>query len=268
MQIKKFIPILGFIFVVAGCSGVSKTPGSVKFSPPDHKAASDINVRMGQEYFKLGQYLRAKSKLLHAVKLQPRSSYAHSALATFYENIDELQLSEHHHLLSVKFSDEGFYHNNYGAFLCKRHKYKDAEVEFLAALQDSDLVNTAAVYENVGCCMLEAKNNIKAINYLTKAYKHNPNKISVKLHLARAKYNIHKYKEALNFIEQYHNYAKFSSSSLLLSINIKDKLGNPVDDDALKLRNLFPHSAELKNYNSKLVNNSNNTAANPDTFNG
>ncbi len=238
-----------------GCSSGDTNSKSIMFNKPDYKLASDLNVQMGEKYFKDGQYARAKTKLLHAIKLQPDSPSAHSAIAYFYENIGELSLAKKHHELSIKHGNNaGTYYNNYANFLCRRHEYKKADQVFNLALADQQLVDTSIVYENAGSCALEANNDKTALYYFTKAFNHDPSKTHLRLPLAKLNHKLGQNKDALALLELYQKSVELTPEILLLSIKIKTAENNTdANVDAMKLRNLFPGSKEMIEYNELIA---------------
>ena len=76
---------------------------------------------------------------------------AHTVLAVLYETIGELGLAEEEYLAAVKYDPrDGDINNNYGAFLCRIGKGKDAEPVFSNSCKGSFLPDT-------GGCLLECR---------------------------------------------------------------------------------------------------------------
>jgi len=146
-------------------------------STPNYKSAALINVELGLGYLQQGQLSRCKAKLIHALKLAPNISEPHSAMAYFLEMVGEFKDAEHHHKMAVKLAEgKGAVYNNYGAYLCRRTRYEEADKAFNQALQDKSYERTAEIYENAGICALKGSNPDKANEYLMTAIRHDPSR--------------------------------------------------------------------------------------------
>ena len=144
---------------------------------PDMAKASFYNVQLGLGYLNQGDRPRAKRKLLTALKQQPNSPDANSAMAYYFEQTKELTQAKQYYLKALSLSaNDGAHLNNYGAFLCRRGDYKNAEVYFLKAVKDMEYTHTAGAYENAGLCALSAANEDKAMFYFKKALNHDPSR--------------------------------------------------------------------------------------------
>jgi type IV pilus assembly protein PilF len=131
--------------------------------------AAILNTQLGLAYLKQGYIPRAKKKLLIAMAQNPESADVEAAMAYFFEQTKEWAYAEQHYRKAITLSPGGAQWNNYGAFLCKRQKYIEAERYFLKAIKDIQYINTARAYENAGLCAINAGNYKKAKYYLTKA---------------------------------------------------------------------------------------------------
>jgi len=137
--------------------------------------AAAYNVQLGLGYLKQGDRPRAKKKLLTALKQEPDSADAYSALAYYFEQTSELEQAKQYYLKALSLSgNKGAQLNNYGAFLCRQRDYKKAESYFLKAAQDLQYIHTSGAYENAGLCALSIPDNDKARLYFTKALNQDP----------------------------------------------------------------------------------------------
>jgi type IV pilus assembly protein PilF len=232
----------------------------VSNTPPDYKKAALLNVQMGETYFAKGQYMRAKTKFLHALELQPKLPEVHSALAYYYERIGEDLLAQEHHLKAIRYGDNrGMFYNNYGTFLCNKGRYGEADKAFNKVLQDTQYIQTAQVYENAGSCALKDHKVAKAQAYFVKAVNHDPGRSETLLSIADCDYKLKHYEQAKHHLDEYIQTHKHNPPSLLLSILINKQLNNQdiVASDSIKLRNLYPDSSEALEY-KKMVSNANN----------
>jgi len=249
---------IGICLLMLTSCNPSETRGkNISDIPPDYKKAALLNVQMGEAYFAKGQYVRAKTKFLHALELQPKLPEVHSAIAYYYEKIGEDSLAQEHHKKAIRYGDNrGTFYNNYGTFLCNKGKYAEADKAFTKVLQDPQYIQTAQVYENAGSCALKAQETAKAQSYFIKAINHDPTRSEVLLLLADCDYKLTQYQQARYHLDEYLQAEEHSSRSLLLSILVNKQLNNydAVASDGIKLRNLFPDSNEAVEY-KKMVSN-------------
>lgn len=219
---------------------------------PDFRKAAQLNVEMGEAYLAQGQIARAKQKFIHALELQPKLPEAHSSFGYFYESVGDVEEAENHYQRAISFGNgNGKFYNNYGTFLCRQGRYDEADKAFKNALRDKKYIKTAEVYENAGVNMVKKKDLKKAREYLETALKRDPYRANVILELARLELESKNYLLAKSYLENYkNNNQQQSAKSVLLSLQLNKALGNKdaVASDLLRLKNMFPNSAEYKQY--------------------
>ncbi|HXH54665.1 MAG TPA: type IV pilus biogenesis/stability protein PilW [Gammaproteobacteria bacterium] len=225
-------------------------PNDPTMGAPDYHRAALINVELGLGYLAQGQVARAKTKLTHAVKLAPKISETHSAMAYFLEMIGELKDAEREHKKAVGLSGQGAVYNNYGAFLCRRGRLKEADQAFHSAIEDKEYARTAEVYENAGLCALKWPDDSKATEYLTTAVRQDPNRSSAFLELAALSLKQEKFGEAKEWLNRYQAVAEQNARSLWLGIAVSKGLKdeNGATSQAIMLKNLFEDSPEYQLY--------------------
>lgn len=123
--------------------------------PNNHKIAisklAELNVELGLEYLKQNNLSRAKEKLLTAINLSPKKYATNVAFGYFMEKIGEEKRAEKYYILGIKYSDsktKGAALNNYGTFLYRQKRYKEALKYFLLAANDSNYLNFSTAKEN------------------------------------------------------------------------------------------------------------------------
>lgn len=220
-------------------------------SKPDYERAALLNIELGQKYLAQGQPSRAKKKFVHALELKPKMPEAHSAIAYFYETVGDIEEAESHHRQAIKFGgDKGRFYNNYGTYLCRQKRFKEADRAFNNALKDKQYTKTAEVYENAGTCVLQQPEAdfAKASEYLLAAIQHDPNRATASLELANIELQKQNLQAALHYLNMYKNISQPTPKSLWIGIqtykklNKKDELASAI----LQLRSLYPESAEYK----------------------
>lgn len=255
MKIKITICVLAFALV--GC-GKKEAPTDKKTDPlptkeaaikADYHKAALLNIEMGQGYLAQGDLSRAKKKFVHAIELQPKLPEAHSAIGYFYETVGDIEEAEKHHEQAISFGgNKGRYYNNYGTFLCRQARYKEADRAFKNALRDKQYLKTAEVYENAGICALQQPDENKAYDYLKTAVMNDPNRALANLELANLELKRENLQAALFYLNLYKKNNQATPKSLWISIqtfkrlNKKDELASAI----LQLKSLYPQSDEYQ----------------------
>ena len=132
--------------------------------------AAHYNVELGLGYLKQGNTIRAKEKLLWALKQDPRSPVVQDAMGYFLETTGELKQAAIYYHRAVQLAPRsGAAQNNYGTFLCRVGRYPESIQYFLAAAQDPSYLHTALAYENAAKCALKIPDKKLAQLYFAKA---------------------------------------------------------------------------------------------------
>lgn len=164
MKLRTWLSLSGIVLMLVGC--VTDRPDENK---KDLHIASAYNVDLGLGYLKQGNVERAKGKLLLALEQDDRNTTAYAAMAYFLERTgDEKDAASYYQKALNIAPEEGDLLNNYGTFLCRMHRYDEAEHYFLRAAKKMNYVNTVAAYENAALCALDAKRYEKAHTYFEK----------------------------------------------------------------------------------------------------
>lgn len=257
---QKFIKSFVVVFLVMGSCACKNTDAkkrddrgrpSVSFPKPEYRKAALTNVELGLGYLSQGQVVRAKSKLTQAIKLAPEIPETHSAMSYFLEMTGEYREAEKQHRKALRLSDsKGAVYNNYGAFLCRRGRFKEADRAFNEALEDKEYSRTAEVYENAGLCAVRAATVDKARHYLSTAVRRDPHRASAMLELADLDVREAKFTDARQLLDRYRHISEPTARSLWLGIQTSRALGdsNRMASEALLLKSLFESSPEYQWY--------------------
>ena len=139
--------------------------------------AAALNIQLGLAYLKQKKLDLAEIKLGRALKESPRSSTAQWANALLYEKLGNLDLAEMHYrravALAPKDSDA---QNNFGAFLCRTGRVKEALSAFDAALKNPLYAKREFAITNAGICLRKHNDHAGAgaEDYFRRALKENP----------------------------------------------------------------------------------------------
>ena len=230
----------------------AKSKPLVQKSTKDLHKAALLNVEMGEAYLAQGQVTRAKQKFMHALELKPKLPEAHSSFGYFYESVGDATEAEVHYKKAISYSDKnkGKFYNNYGTFLCRQGRFREADKAFKNAIADKQYIKTAEAFENAGLCALKQPNEEKALEYLRTALRRDHQRYRAALELAQLEFQKNNYLVAKDYLNRYKSMVDHTSRSLWLEVQINNKLGNKNEaaSAALKLKSLFPKSEEYRQY--------------------
>lgn len=232
---------------VVGCVTEVDSP----FGEPDHEAATKASVKAGIEYIKIARYERAHHHLSKAVEYSPRSTEVHNALAILYKKTGDIELEEEHYKKAIRYDRESSTaRNNYGAFLFRETRYKEALKHLEKAASDPSYDKRDLAYLNIGRCATKLQDYELAIDSFKKAVRLNKNLPRPYLELADIYFDQGNIEDANSVIKKYGAVARHTPRSLWLGIRIArlvdDK--NALASYELALRNLYPDSPEFKAY--------------------
>ncbi|MCB1178136.1 MAG: tetratricopeptide repeat protein [Leptospiraceae bacterium] len=121
----------------------------------------------------LNQYDAARSSFEKAISLQDKSSVAYSNLAQAYFLLEDNDKAEENHLKALEISPFGTLPRiNYGVFLVKTKKYKQAQAVFYSVLSENKSLFYAELYLGIAHYMKEEYNS--ALIHLNRGLALNP----------------------------------------------------------------------------------------------
>lgn len=215
--------ILAFMLVSCASTGNRNEPDA------DRRTA-ELNTQLGQGYMNRGEYEIALDKLKKAIQADDDYAPAHTLLAVLYEQIGEADLAGEHYRDAVRADPEdGDVNNNYGAFLCRSGRARDAEKYFLKTLDDPFYKTPEVAMANAGSCALETGHMDKAESYLRQSLGYEPGFADALLMLAALKYDQGTYLAARGFLQRYEASGPVIAESLMTGYRIETSLNNPTD---------------------------------------
>lgn len=232
------------LMLLSGCSSSQPVDPDAK---TDARKAAESNTQLGLQYMNRGQLEVAMGKLKKAVRNDPSYAPGHTVLAVLYERLGELQLAGKHYQKAVEADPKnGDVNNNYGAYLCKTGKEKEASPYFMKALDDPFYGSPAVALTNAGSCVISSDMLDDADNYLRSALKYDPKFPDALLTMANLKYRQHNNLGSRAFLQRYEAVAPQTPASLFLGYEIETALQ---DDKTARqylslLNSKFPESKE------------------------
>jgi len=217
----------------------------------EYRKAALANVELGLGYLSEGQISRAKVKLIRAIQLAPHIAEPHSAMAYFLEQVGDFEAARQSYKKAVRLAvQKGAVYNNYGAFLCRQGRLKEADRAFQQALEDKEYPYTAEIYENAGLCAIKVPNIRLAEAYLIQAVQQNPKKVQALLELTHIYIQQGKLDNAKHRLAHYQHYAAPNARSVWLALQLANALSdrNAVQLNSQILKNQFPDSREYREF--------------------
>lgn len=210
--------------------------------------SSNINVELGITYMKEGKYNTAMDRLQKAIRQNPDNAQAYSSMALLNMRLEQIDEAEKNFDQAIKISPENSaIRNNYGAFLCQRKRFKDAQQQFMLAVKDPLYQTPEHAYLNAGKC---TEDKVEAEKYFRAALRNNPELPGALLEMARLSLELKRYLSARAYLQRYHAVREPDAASLWASIQVENKLGdnNTRDSHAQLLKGKFPDSEETRLY--------------------
>jgi type IV pilus assembly protein PilF len=219
MQKLRLLACVIFSLQLAACVTETTVVGSDRQIRPktDQKEAARTRIALGINYLQRGDNAQAKFNLEKAKSLAPELAEVHNALAYYYQQVAEFEAAENSYKTAIELEpNNADSYNNYGAFLCQRGKYDQAEQLLLQAISRPGYIRAADSYENIALCRLEQKDFIQAKTYLDLSIKHNASRPSALFNLASVNYAMADLPAAQVLLDRMQSASQISPRSVLL----------------------------------------------------
>ncbi len=213
----------------------------------NNRKAAETNTSLGQGYIQREEYEIALDKLKRALAYDKTYAPAHTMLGVLYEILGDLEQAEKEYANAVKYdASDGEVNNNYGVFLCRIGKGKEAEQYFQKAVEDIFYRTPELAYANAGNCALELGDLDKADAYLRQSLEYDDKLPSALISMADVSYQMNNYLRARAFLQRYGSVGVWNANSLLLGYQIESKLGDAKSASRYRLELLerFPDSSQ------------------------
>lgn len=236
--------LLMAIFLLSACTGFD----GIRSESEQDKIVK-TNVDLGLGYLKRGQYDIALQKIQRALDMDWENGDAHTVAALVYERMKKIDKADEHYQYAIEYKPrDGAVLNNYGVFLCRQSRWKDAVNKFIAAVKQPGYKTPARAYENAGACARRIPDEENAEKYLRKALSQNPELPVALYEMAELSFEKKKPLSVRAYLQRYEAVAAHTPQSLWLGVRAEKQLG---DDDAAAryaklLQRKFPESEEFQ----------------------
>lgn len=245
------LALLLTLFLFGGCAA-----DSVRNSVDEQGSANTAYTRLGIEYLQVRDLQGAKSAFQKALSLVPTDAEAHNGLALAFQLEGELQLAEEYFRDATRLAPQSaMIHNNFGVFLFSTKRYEEACVELARATEDPFYNRRSLAFENLGRCYRLLNKDDAAKHVFERALQIAPSRVISMIELADLLIEQGRVSEAEGYFDRFavliearrvEHYAK----SLWVGIRLARASGktSQAATYALILKNLYPDSAEYKQY--------------------
>jgi type IV pilus assembly protein PilF len=226
-MLKKSVAAIVLCSLLSACVTEPRDPDFAGADAINTDAAAKNRVSLGLTYLSNGNFSQAKANLDKALNFAPKSADAHFAMAYYYQQVDELTLTEEYYLKALKLAPENpNIINSYGAFLCEQGRYEKAKSYFLKAVSSKSYVSTAETYENLAICAVDQGKTDEAVGFFESALNHQPTRGKSLFFLAQLQKEQGNYGEAKKTLWKYDRVSRVSPESLWLSYEIAQGLSD------------------------------------------
>ncbi|GAB4290273.1 MAG: type IV pilus biogenesis/stability protein PilW [Thiohalomonadaceae bacterium] len=237
--------LLSALALLAGCAGTPQRDTT------DFKKAAQLNAELGLNYMVQGKNEMAMEKLLKAVEYDDESVEAHHYIAELYRRLERKdKAGEHFRRAADLAPKDSAIQNNFGVFLCSEKRYDEGVTRLLEAVENPVWPGRGQAYENLGQCLQEKGDMVRAEQYYREALKVNVNLPKSLLAMADISLQQGNHISARAFLQRYAAVAPHTPRSLWLGIQIERVLGdrNALSSYGMLLRNNFPTAEETNLY--------------------
>lgn len=217
MRLPNLIPLIIALLLLQSCQVLNKSKTN---------NAALYNTQLGLAYLNQGDRPRAKRKLLIALTQAPDSPEANASMAYFLEKCGDMTRAAVYYRKAMALAPkDGAQLNNYGAFLCRRGQYSEAEPYFMHAIEDANYIHTAGAYENAGLCAAAIPDYTKAKMYFVKALEQDPSRKQSLYELVKIEVKLGHERVAATYLQKYPSIVLSDPTLLALAIKVAHKAG-------------------------------------------
>lgn len=252
---SRLIPVLAVslsLAVMSGCAsrasrtaeGGETTGGLGQLRGP---SPADVYAKLAAEYLRERNYGEALKNGKKAVIVDPRNSDAHTILALVHEHLGEVELAEEHYREALSLDARNPYTlNAFGAFLCAQRRFKEADGQFLAAVENPLYQTPWVALTNAGMCADDAGDPDLAEQRLRRALRANRQFAPALLRMAQVSLADGSYLSARAYLQRYTEQAQHTAQSLWIGIQTEQQLGDHAQAAVYErlLKSKFPDSEQ------------------------
>ena len=254
-QMKRCRRIL-LVAVVSLLASCVSTSDSRFVNNADESEALRKFTELGMLYIQKGNTADAMPHLKRALEIDPKSADANAALAMLFQVENDRLLAQKYFEKALQYSkgvEKTRIRNNYASFLFQTERLMAACEQLRLASEDPFYEKRAQVYENLGICYQRLGKNAEALAAYERAIGADDTRARALLEASYLEFNQNNIQQSALYHASYQRLVRYrvasnTPKSLWLGIQLSRESGdkNAEASYELKLRNMFPDSAENK----------------------
>ena len=244
MRSKIVVGLVTTVLLLGAC-----TSNKSRFAEQEKGDPAEVNTQLAIEYMREGMYQASMEKFKKALKQNPNLQVAHASLAILYERLGENELAEKHYRKAYNLNrKDPLTLNNYGQFMCRDGRLKEADKMFAAAVRDPLYRHPETVYTNAGICAHMRPDPELADTYFRKALQANPKYPPALREMVKGSFAEEKYLATRAYLTRLQDVTRLTPEYLWIGVRAEEALGdkNAVSSYALILKNQYPESDETQ----------------------
>ena len=253
MNIIKISSLMICLALLSGCVTVTDSRFAKKVN---HEKAAETYVALGISYMNAGNLVLARKKIERALKVAPDSAAAHSAMAMYWLERGEFELTEKEFEIANDIDDEHSPTNYHYGYYLMVHKNDDEACDYIAqAALDVDYTARVLAFEGLGLCFGRFGNERQAIDAFERAWSLDMNSTVASLNLANLYIERKRPRIAKRWYQRFESAIKEggvnqNSASLMTGFKVARASGdkNAAASYAFKLKKRFPESDEYLSF--------------------
>jgi type IV pilus assembly protein PilF len=155
--IKFFTLTLLLASTLSGCVTTTESSAFTKNSTPEKALRSHVDA--AYDYLRRGDFENARRHLRNAEEIDPGDASLHNAMAYSYELSGDIDLADKSYRKAISLDGSlTSARNNYGVFLFKQERYKEARAQFKKVVNDTLYSRRGAAFNSLGVCESKLEN--------------------------------------------------------------------------------------------------------------
>lgn len=217
----------------------------------------EVHTQLAGAYLQRNQLDVAEQEIKKALDVDPDNALANNVMALLQVRLkNDAKADSYFRKAVARDSANGDIQNNYGAFLCERGRYDEAETRFRKAIDDPRYKTPELANLNAGLCLMKKPAPARAEKYFRAALGEQPKLATALLQMSRISLNGGQALSARGYMERYLEVGKEDPEVLMLACDIERALGNKAlyNNYAQRLMVKFPDSPQaqsVKRYRGK-----------------
>jgi type IV pilus assembly protein PilF len=217
--------------------------------PKDIHTRAKLHTELGSLYFQNGNLIVALEELTIAISINPNYAQAYSTRGVVLYYIKEFESAEKDFRRALELDErDPEISNNYGWFLCRTGKEKEAIAYFQRALKSPLYQTPEAAYLNAGTCYIKLGDLDSAEDAIRRSLRFVPDNWQGLFQLANISYKRGNFDAAREHLKNVVRLTDPGADVLWLFLRVERRLGDRSAEGSLmsQLRRKFPDSPEYQ----------------------